>query len=387
MRRIGSQSLLVQSATRFDCSPMSMSRADRLRKILKIALLHAAKACGLFSLARSLTGRGVRILGYHGIWLGDDRFAGDAMFMRAETFKNRLDRLTALGYPIVSLSDAVEALKGRHTIPRASVVITIDDGWFSSFHCMMPALAERGMPATLYCDTKHVVVECPIAHVMARYCRKIADPARIGPAEEALYQLATDVSQSITDRLKSAKAFCLAIGLDPDESISRRVFAYMTADELRKVQNHGIAIELHTHNHNLGDFSANSVADEITLNRQHLAALLGQDPKSFNHFCYPSGDSSPDVASALDSIGIASSTTTTTGLAYKDTHPQMLPRFLDGEHVTMIEFEAQMSGFSELAMRALGRRRSVRLPSAIQCRVPEDNRNPTEVDREPNQLA
>lgn len=364
-----------------------MHQPRSARKRLKIACLHVAKTLGLFALARRATGSGVRILAYHGIWLADDGFAGDAMFMRASTFKARLDCLLALGYPVISLDDAVDALSGKRAIAPASVVITMDDGWFGSYAEMMPVLLERGMPATLYCDTKHVLVACPIAHVMASYCRKLTPMERIGESEEALYRDATDVSRPISARLVSTKAFCRAVSVDPDDHIRCRTFDYMTASELRDVGRYGVRIELHTHKHNLGDFSNSSVREEIDLNRHHLATLLDTEPESFKHFCYPSGLSSPDVAAALDVMGIASSTTTTPGLAFRSAHRQMLPRFLDGDHVTMIEFEAEMSGFSDLVMRLLRRVRVMQPQTnrSAASAAPGDGR--ADVDREPIQLA
>ncbi|MBY0611931.1 MAG: polysaccharide deacetylase family protein [Beijerinckiaceae bacterium] len=364
-----------------------MHQPRSARKRLKIACLYVAKTFGLFSLVRLATGSGIRILAYHGIWLADDGFAGDAMFMRAATFKARLDCLIALGYPVISLDDAVDALSGRRAIAPASVVITMDDGWFGSYAEMMPALLERSMPATLYCDTKHVLVGCPIAHVMASYCRKLTPMERIGESEEALYRDATDVSRPIRDRLESAKAFCRAVGIDPEDYIQRRAFDYMSASELRDAQRYGVSIELHTHNHNLGDLSAGVVTEEIALNRQHLAALLNADPASFNHFCYPSGVSSADVAEVLDAIGIGSSTTTMTGLAFKGVDLQMLPRFLDGDHVTMIEFEAQMSGFSELVTRLLRRRKTRGEPVMRPMKTATHAEGRSDLDREPIQLA
>jgi len=341
--------------------------------LAKQAALRLARSLGLFALARRVTASGVRILCYHGLWLGEDGFAGDAMFMRRETFETRLDRLKALGYPVVTLEAAAGALAGMDALPPNAVVITIDDGWYSTFAGMVPALARHAMPATLYCDSAAIEEGLPIAHVMARYCRMLVDPARIDEEAEALYRSATDFTQPMAVRLDSARAFCQAVGLDPDRYERLRVFAYMTPEELRAARAAGLSIELHTHRHTLGDMSDATVADEIAANRAALARLLAAQPSAFRHFCYPSGVTSAEAATALDALGLASSTTTVNGLAFQGAPMQLLPRFLDGEQVSMIEFEAELSGFMHLVREALGfmRRRSGAVHTPIAATIPQ----------------
>ena len=319
-----------------------------MKRRLKLSILHAARALGLFSLSRALTSRGVRILCYHGIWLGKEGWPGDAMFMRRETFAQRLVALKALGYSVIPLSTAVKGLKGETEIPPSSVVVTIDDGWFSTYDSMVPALVKHGMPATLYCDTAHLLGGLPIAHVMARYCRMLAGRAELAPEIEALYKSATDVSSPMPDRLAATRDFCRSIGVDADAYVAHRVFGYMTAEELRETSRSGVEIELHTHNHTLGDMTQPRVTSEIDANRIELAKLLDREPASFSHFCYPSGVTSGSAAAALGAIGIESSTTTENRIAFASDTVQLLPRFLDGEQVSAIEFEAEISGFSHM---------------------------------------
>lgn len=312
---------------------------------LKLAVLRTAKRLGLFDLARKSTAKGIRILCYHGIWLGTEGWPGDAMFMARTSFERRLGMLKSLGYPVIPLSLAVQALAGEAEVPPASIVITIDDGWYSTYAAMAPALAAHAMPATLYCDTAQLQQGLPIAHVMARYCRKLVDSERIGQAEETLFQQATDYLLPMPQRLAAASAFCRAIGVDPERYIAARVFDYMTPRELKEAKLSGLDIQLHTHSHSLGDMSDQRVQCEIDDNQQCLAKLLAANPTSFQHFCYPSGVTSKEAASTLARLGMASSTTTTAGIAFPGAMMQLLPRFLDGENVTPIEFEAEISGF------------------------------------------
>src|SRR5689334_9517985 len=129
----------------------------RLKRDAKIAALMILKASGGFALARAWYRRHPRILCYHGIWLADDGFTGDSMFISARTFERRLDLLAKHSFNVISLDRAVDGLAGRASFPDDSVVITIDDGWYSTFAKMLPALKQRGMPASIYCDTGNLL--------------------------------------------------------------------------------------------------------------------------------------------------------------------------------------------------------------------------------------
>lgn len=335
---------------------------------LKRKILIAAKAAGLFALARRRSAPAVRILCYHGIWLGDPVFPGDSMFMQAATFRRRLRYLRQAGYPVVSLSEAAAALNGSGPkLPPCAVVITIDDGWYSSFNTMLPALIEQGMPATLYCDTAQLTGGRPIAHVMARYVQKVCDkiPASqrrqdIDVAKAAVARgIAMNCKITVEERVTATKQLASALGIDLRPMLDTRTFDYMTPDELRTAKARGLDIQLHTHRHTLGDMSAAVVESEIKRNRQALAEILGMAPADFHHFCYPSGLTSAAAAMALANIGMATSVTTIQGLAWPGAQLQLLPRLHDGENVSDLEFEAELSGFSDWL------RRSVRSAQAL----------------------
>ena len=334
--------------------------------VRKRDILAAAKAAGLFALARQRTAGGIRILGYHGLWLGADRFPGDPMFMQAATFKRRLELIRREGYPVVTLQAAIDALRGHgDPLPPAAVVITIDDGWFSTYSGMLPVLEAHGMPATLYCDTAQLLGGLPIAHVMARYLERIAEltpsaeranPANIQAVNEAR-ATATDMTLTMDQRLDATRQLAVALGIAITPYLDARVFAYMTSDELRDAHARGLDVQLHTHRHTLGTMSEPVITEEIRLNQHHLGAILGKPPANFSHFCYPSGIAGDNAARVLAGLNLESSTTTGQGIAQRGMPMHLLPRMLDGEHMSEIEFEAELSGFADWAWQ---RRRSAK---------------------------
>jgi peptidoglycan/xylan/chitin deacetylase (PgdA/CDA1 family) len=323
-----------------------------MSKRSKIALLRFMKNAGLFGFARKAARTGIRILCYHGVWRGSDGFAGDSMFILERTFQGRLSLLRQLGFNVISLDDAASALRGDITVPPDCVVITIDDGWYSTYAHMLPALELHGMHATIYCDTKTLVSNLPVPHVMARYLRKIGAPGADLPrhAEDA-FSRATDLRIDVKSRYSTALEFADSLELDGSSYVARRVFSYMTEDEIQQASRDGFAIELHTHSHSLGDFSFPKVREEISTNRESLGQLLGRPPEHFRHFCYPSGVVPPDGGDLLRRLGIVSATTLQTGIAYPGTDLLVLPRILDGDHLSELEFEAQLCGVGDFLHR------------------------------------
>jgi peptidoglycan/xylan/chitin deacetylase (PgdA/CDA1 family) len=314
---------------------------------VKLLLLRVARALGGFALARRLTRRGVRILCYHGTWRAADGYPGDAMFIGKETFRRRLQTIRRLGYPVVSLSEAVRALRGGAAVPDGAVVITIDDGWYGTYADMLPALREHGMPATLYCDSGTVQSRQPVPHVMARWLRKASARATLPDAAEQAFAAATDIPAPLASRFAALDRFTAAAGIDPEPYTAARAFDYMLPEELLAAAEAGLDVQLHTHNHTLSDLSAAVVQAEVAANRAALAGMLPASAAPLEHFCYPSGVCSAAAGEALAATGVVSATTTEQRIARKGMNPYLLPRLLDGEQVTDIEFEAELSGFAD----------------------------------------
>jgi peptidoglycan/xylan/chitin deacetylase (PgdA/CDA1 family) len=334
-----------------------------VKRWLKLAMLHVAASLGVFHVARALTRSGIRVLCYHGIWMGERDWRGDSLFIAQKSFAERLATIRRLEYPVISLSEAVDVVAGKRTAPPAAVVITIDDGWYSTYHGMLSALERERMPATLYCDTAQLQWGQAIPDIMARYIWRRGGPAPEGtPAHDAFLR-AVAMASPPESRLAAAQELAQHLSVDISGYLADRVFHYMMPEELRDLHARGIDVQLHTHNHTLHDLSQPSIAKEIEVNRQVLSSLLDLPPDHFRHFCYPKGVRSPAAESALERLGLDSSTTTSPGLAFSGTPPQAIPRFLDGEQVSAVEFEAELSGFSYLMRSLVAKVR--RTPSAL----------------------
>ncbi len=87
----------------------------------------------------------IPILCYH-------RFGGatSKMSISADKFAAQLDWLARNDYRVIRLSRLVGFLQGREALPQRSVVITIDDGYESTYRHALPALRKHNFPATLF---------------------------------------------------------------------------------------------------------------------------------------------------------------------------------------------------------------------------------------------
>jgi hypothetical protein len=205
--------------------------------------------------------------------------------------------------------------------------------------------------------------------VIVRYLRLLHcgdDP--LPPAAEVAFERATSLALPREERLQAALEFARTIGVDTARVLADRVFDYMTPEELALAREQGLSVELHTHSHSLHDFSPTKVAGEIEQNRAALASILGCDPGVFRHFCYPSGHTGAGVGPALAAAGVESATTLDSGMVGDAADPLLLPRLTDGEHLTEIEFEAELCGMSAwvhaLRARSWGFRREPALEAA-----------------------
>ena len=311
-------------------------------------------------MVRGLTAQGVRILAYHGFCDGDEAEFQPMLFMRAATFRARMERLVHSGHRVISLGEAVRRLRSRELEPGLAV-ITIDDGWYGIHEHAWPVLRELGLPATVYVSSYYAERQEPVANVLLRYLvwksprRRVmltgAGPDLDGPhdlpdraaRERLAARLASQADRELPSDARSGylRRVATALDVDLDPILARRTFHLMSRGELRDLADHGIDLQLHTHRHRFPADDHAACQSEIADNRAFLEPLSGA---RLEHFCFPSGEYEPHQKNWLREFGIASATTTRHGLAYPDTDPLELPRFLDSEAYGAELFDAALSG-------------------------------------------
>ena len=93
----------------------------------------------------------VPILCYH-------RFGSRAssMTLTAASFEAQMRYLAQNGYSVIPMAKLVDFLDGKIALPRKSVVITIDDGYRSTYDIAWPVLRKFNFPATVFLYTDFV---------------------------------------------------------------------------------------------------------------------------------------------------------------------------------------------------------------------------------------
>jgi peptidoglycan/xylan/chitin deacetylase (PgdA/CDA1 family) len=332
----------------------------------RTTILKIARRAAAFHVARRRMRRALRILCYHGIWLGSGHH-GNYLFMDPAKFERRIRFLASSGYRVLTLDAALRRLR-EGSLPADAVVITIDDGWQSTYTHMLPVLSELSLPATVYVTSYHVehqtpVVDPAVAYMLEKFRGGTLDLRGIGPAVDGTHVVETpDQRETLAERLaevineaprddryRLCELVGRSVGVAFEEIAEKKLFHLMTRDQIRDAAARGFDIQLHTHRHRMADGAGDSLARELADNRASLEPLTG---RPMHHFCYPSGRYSEACFPTLQLNGVRSATTTQAGLAFAWSHPYALPRILDGQQIGELEFEAEMSGFFELVRTA-----------------------------------
>jgi peptidoglycan/xylan/chitin deacetylase (PgdA/CDA1 family) len=329
------------------------------KRQLKNTVLRAARTGGIFARCAKSAHRRNRllILCYHGIALRDEHLWRGGLFISPELFRSRLEQLRALKVSVLPLGEALARL-GTQSLPERSVAITFDDGFYDFRHLAVPILEEFGYPCTLYLTTHYCDYRMPIFNLVTSYMlwlRRDRNPDLSALGLPTTNDLSSDVVRScLTDSLnakahglktaaKDKLASQLAELLDADYRDLRnsRILQILSPDEVRDLSQNGIDNQLHTHRHRT-PLDHDLFVGEITTNADKICQFTGRRP---THFCYPSGMHRAEFLPWLKECGVESATTCDLGLAKLGSDPLLLPRLLDAQNISDIEFESWVCGF------------------------------------------
>lgn len=329
---------------------------------VKRVFYYLCKFTGLFALAGHVTRRGLRIISYHGFSIEDECLFSPHIFMDPDIFSKRMQFIRKKRLAVLSLEDALELLE-RDLVPDRAIVITIDDGFYSTYRCAYRVLKEHNLPATIYVTTYYAVNGNPVFNLVMQYMFwKTAESelnldglgvstsgtVRIEEnrdKERIVRELIMHGENRCTEdeRCLLAKEVGRRLGIDYENIAQSRILSIMNADEIRELSQSSFDIELHSHRHRFPEKKEEAI-QEIDENRSILDAVTGKQTK---HFCYPSGIWSEKQWPWLSEAGVQSAVTTDLGLNSPKTSKYGLKRFGDGTILSQIEFEAEISGFAE----------------------------------------
>ena len=87
------------------------------------------------------------------------------------------------------------------------------------------------------------------------------------------------------------------------------------------------------------------IIEEIDINRKKLQPFVDS---TLEHFCYPSGIYNTEMQDYLRKSEVVTGTLCDIGLVTSDSNMYELNRILDGQLISQLEFEGEVSGFLEL---------------------------------------
>lgn len=337
---------------------MSLKQYIKKSKLFCFAI---AKRLFLYRAAMFMTRNRLRILCYHGFSSGDEQQWLNELIMHPDVLESRMSLLLNQGYNIISLSEAVERLSNK-TLEPYSLVITIDDGFATTYRLAHPVFRKYNIPYTVYLTTYYQEKGIPVVNLYIDYCLwktprdgvSVKELGLEGPYSlsdksgrhefRALLLEAIGRIKDIGVKVAALKSFTLALGLNPEEELARDVLRLLTREQIRTMQDEGADFQLHTHRHRFPD-DEQVIKEEVESNRRSIHALTG---KEANHLCYPSGEHYISRLGTLRALSIASATTCTPGLVTSGDDLLLLNRYIDTNDKSQLEFEALVSGFKHL---------------------------------------
>ncbi len=327
----------------------------------KSSVFAFAQKTGLLKAARLLRVKNsaLSILCYHGVSQADEHRWRPELYLRAASFRRRLQAIKALNVAVLPLEQALGQVRDG-TLDRRSVVITFDDGWYDFYSLAWPLLREYGLPVTVYQTSYY-----------SSYCRPVFDTAlsyllwkgrgsnfrdsKLTGADTIFYLgsgeaiarvarmiQARAVKSNLTGQEKDLVLSAVAqrLHIDYAQFVESRVLQLMNPAEVAEISGQGANIQLHTHRHELSS-NKHAFMAEIQKNRDWVEAITS---KPACHFCYPNGHYRPEFPEWLREAGMKSATTGKPGVVSPVSDPFLLPRISDSTKVSDARFEAWLSG-------------------------------------------
>jgi hypothetical protein len=211
---------------------------------------------------------------------------------------------------------------------------------------------------TYYSDYRYPIFNLILSYVLWRGAGKrlngadhgiagtfdLSDPGQRDRAVQAFLEAVRVWDYDAAQKNDLAARLAASLGVDYGEIMRLRLLQLMTAAEIAEARAAGIDVQLHTHRHRT-PMDESLFVRELRDNRAWLAASAGGQAE---HFCYPSGVYHPAFLPWLRAEGVVSATTCECGIAEKASDPLLLPRLLDSRHISDVNFEGWLSGFSAL---------------------------------------
>lgn len=330
-----------------------------------------------FRAARRLARRRIVMAMYHGFTAADSHEGianHEGKHVHVRQFREHLAYLRR-HHNVVPLGDAVRALRDGTPLPERAAVITIDDGYRSTYTLAYPALREFGLPASVFLTTAFVDNrEDPwtdrVEFAVDRAAASVVD-LMVGATALSLDLRTTAGKRAAESRLrgllKSMPQESRPDALDAIERGTGRtlldaaggssLYEPLTWDDAAEMGRSGlVSIGSHTHTHVIiARCDRARAAEELRTSKRIIEDRLGI-PCTL--FCYPNGrhgDFSAATGAELRAQGYSGALTTVYGSNGREADVYALKRYNLGKPMIPGELEVRLSGLFD-ARSLLARR-------------------------------
>lgn len=317
-------------------------------------LLLRTGACG--AIRRIAPNRTLAILRYHAICAPDAEYASADICVSPLAFERHVAYLAA-NYRVVSLPDAVRALKDGRALPPNAVAITFDDGYRDNL-AAAEVLKRYGVTATFYitagcvgdgqpfwpAELRYLVAALPGSILeLAVEDKPVVTPVGTSAEKHAAVARLTKIFKSVRIPVREELRATLR-GLARAVQMPRVMLSW---DEVRQMAAMGMTIGAHTVTHpNLPSAGADAVA-EIYEAKEILEAQVGTPVTMFS---YPNGGAeryyTPELQRYVQRAGYEAATTSRNGFATRTSDPFALERVQVSERLEDMAFRLEVERFA-----------------------------------------
>jgi len=321
-------------------------------KKIKILFLWLVKLSGIFYICRYYYRFHVRVLCYHGFAYSDEFKFRPKLFMKPETFASRIEYFMKSGFKIVPLAEALN----NPTKPY-QLAFTMDDGWSGVYDLIKDVIVKYDIPTTIYITSYYAETQKPVMNVAVSYLLWKSKERILKLKKDNITIKEVDVVHTPErvkeicdhiDSFDSDKRLALLLDIAGQLNVSifhngKMLFRLLNKFELMELNRKNFDLQLHTHRHH-SPLNHQEFKNEIELNRTWLSQF--KSPDQLIHFCFPNGEYHMSNLEVLAAANVKSATTTRIGLHRPGSNLLKINRILDGENLSFIELEAELSGFN-----------------------------------------
>jgi peptidoglycan/xylan/chitin deacetylase (PgdA/CDA1 family) len=307
----------------------------------------------------------ITVLAYHRIASDTlEKKPGDQLLFSTQeaTFRQHLQILSD-STNVISGAQLAGWLAGRLALPPNASLITFDDGYRDNLTCGLPSLREAGLPAIIYLSTGYMgsravlpwdlAMDCFRRAIHGVYTLPVTGGKELTP--ETFNRVVGDwflATKGLPTDLRSKAVEDLAQVLNVSLDMEAFKDLYLSWDDVRYMQEHGIEFGAHAVTHPILTSIPDSVArQEIVDSKYRIESEIGQQITSF---AYPNGlpgDYSDRHVGMVQDAGFDMAFTLSPGLtnqAAVRAHPYNISRIYVGYKDTPMRFVLKLWGVSRM---------------------------------------